>query len=96
MTMTKVSNLEGIHLLVRVTDYISKKQYFDDSEITGWVMLQEQDEPKLYHMYQRGYENGEWINEPFIDVQDPITSNRVEKEKQTMLHEMDLQLRPVR
>lgn len=50
MTITKTAELES-KIELRVTDYISKKQYFQDSCVIGWVFVQEGEKVSLHHLY---------------------------------------------
>lgn len=95
MTIKKLSDVTGEFLDVLVTDYISKKHYFSDSEVSGWVLVKKDDETALYHMYRRGSdpETHEDIDEPLIFLDEKILGEEREREIQVMLEETALQNR---
>lgn len=77
---------------VIVTDSISKKQYFQDSEVIGWCLLNQDGNIKLYHVYQRGVDaqTGRWINEPGLLINEPLPKHDIQNEIQTMFSEIAL------
>lgn len=95
MTIKKLSDVTGEFLDVVVTDYISKKHYFSDSEVSGWVLVKKDGETELYHMYRRGSdpETHENIDEPLIFIDEKILGEEREREIQVMLEETELQNR---
>ena len=95
MNQTKLSEMKEEFLDVLVTDYISKKHYFSDSEVSGWVLVKKDDETALYHMYRRGYdpETNEDIDEPLIFLDEKISGEEREREILVLLEETALQNR---
>lgn len=95
MNQTKLSEMKEEFLDVLVTDYIAKKHYFPDSEMSGWVLVKKEDEIELYHMYQRGFdpETHKEIDEPVLFLDEKILGEEREREIQVMLEETATQSR---
>lgn len=93
MNVIKISDIDKPFTKVVVTVYTSKKRYFSDSEVTGWLLTTIQDEIHIYHLYQRGFdtENHKTIEEPLIEWDQPLVGIVRETEIETMLNEAALQ-----
>ena len=53
MNFTKISELEKPYLIVNVTDQMAKKRYFEDSEINGWILVEEENKIDIFHTYRQ-------------------------------------------
>lgn len=66
--MKNVNELqEGSNLLL-VTDQMTKDMYFQDSEVTGWALV----DGKLYEAYRRYWADDKEIPELAININDPL------------------------
>lgn len=93
MGIKKVAELEGNYIEFVVSDTISKDQYFDDCEIAGWLIQNENQSPAVYHLYRRGHdeEKNEPVDEPMIFMNESLQGEVLENEIQTMLAEAEMQ-----
>lgn len=91
-TIKKVSEMEGAFVEVHVRDYIARKRYFGDKEITGWLLEKKDGETEIYHLYRRGVnETGENIEEPLVYTDQKFTGKEKEKQMWKMVKEVNLQ-----
>lgn len=93
MGIKKVAELEGNYIEFVVSDTISKDQYFDDCEIAGWLIQNENQSPEVYHLYRRGHdeEKNEPVDEPMILVNKLLQGEALKREIKTMLAEAEMQ-----
>lgn len=63
MNFTALTELEN-KIELRVEDYISRKHFFLDSGIIGWVFVKNNEKVSLYHLYleEKETENNEIVN----------------------------------
>lgn len=89
----KIADLEEEHIFVIVTDYISKKQYFSDSEVIGWAIIMAEGIPEFYHIYQRVWDDilQSEIEEPVILIEEQILAEELSNNKEMLLVEATLQ-----
>lgn len=79
-----------------VEDAISKKQYFQDDEITGWVIWQptKDVEPQLFHVYRRVFDEdtNTLMNVKGFFQNEPITGETKAAEIRNLLDELSMQV----
>lgn len=91
-TIKKVSEMEGNFVEVHVRDYIARKRYFGDKEITGWLLEEKDGSTEIYHLYRRAVsESGETIEEPLVFSDEKFTGKDKEKQLWKMVKEVNLQ-----
>ena len=42
--------------MVIVEDYLTKKRYFEDSEVNGWLLISNGEEVEMYYLYRRAWD----------------------------------------
>lgn len=88
----KVSEMTGNFVEVYVMDYIARKRYFGNSEITGWLLEENDGVTEIYHLHRRAdNELGENINEPLIFLNEKLEGKEKENQMWKMTKEVKLQ-----
>lgn len=96
MTVTtavkKVSEMSGNFVKVYVMDYIAKRRYFGSSEITGWLLEDQDGVTEIYPLHQHAEnELGENIDEPVIFLNEKYEGKEKDKQMWKMIKEVKLQ-----
>lgn len=82
-----LDNLQADHVVVYATDYISRKQYFEDSSIYGWVMIGTANQIQLFHLYLNP------SSEKFIFPQEELKGQAFQENLPRCFYELSMNLR---
>lgn len=82
-----LENLQEDHVVVYATESISRKQYFDDSSIYGWVMIGTANQIQLFHLYLNP------AGERFILPKEELKGQAFQENLPRCFHELSMNLR---
>lgn len=86
-TELPLNNLKEEHVVVYATESISRKQYFDDSSIYGWVMIGTANQIQLFHLYLNP------AGERFILPKEELKGQAFQENLPRCFHELSMNLR---
>ena len=92
--LKKTSDIHQKFTKIVVGDYFARKRFFLDSEVIGWLIVEEENsKPIVYHLYQRGNdeETNEEFDDPCIFPFDPLSEKEIKDDIEKIRFEVETQ-----